>query len=124
MFLNVSHIFKIVNMNIIYKWYIIQLLVKPNDGDLKDVVVICDWLYTASAIDNDKEYVKQKSGKQYFSDIDIKDFTPFEDLTYNQVCGWLESSIDVNLMNNELAIEINDEINPKIVYTALPFVNP
>ena len=111
-------------MNIIYKWYIIQLLVKPNDGDLKDVVVICDWLYTASTIDNDKEYVKQKSGRQYFSDIDIKDFTPFEDLTYNQVCGWLESTIDVNLMQNELAIEIDDEINPKIVYTALPFTNP
>ena len=49
------------------------------------------------------------------------DFTAYEDLTYEQVCAWLEAGIDVEALDTNLAAQIEYQKNPPIVNLPLPW---
>jgi hypothetical protein len=48
-------------------------------------------------------------------------FIPYEDLTYDIVCGWLDEGTDVEALDAELAIQLDNIINPKTVVLPNPF---
>jgi hypothetical protein len=48
-------------------------------------------------------------------------FIPYEDLTYDIVCGWLNEGTDVVALDAELAIQLDNIINPKTVVLPNPF---
>lgn len=105
-------------------WYINQMSCVPQDGELVDFVITVDWNRLAKETINDKEYFASVYGSQSFSKDDVTDFIPYEDLTYEIVCGWLDSSLDTEALDLNLDAQIENQVNPPIVVLPLPFVNP
>lgn len=105
-------------------WYINQLDCVLQDGYLKDFVVVTHWSRFAKETINEKEYQGYLYGSQSFSKNDVTNFIPYEDLTYQIVCGWLDASLDVEALNLNLDAQIENQVNPPIVVLPLPFVNP
>lgn len=105
-------------------WYINQLECLPKDGDLTDFVVNVHWNRNATEVVNEKEYQAYVYGSQSFSKDDVSNFIPYEELTYEIVCGWLDGSIDVAALDLNLDQQIENQVNPPIVVLPLPFVNP
>lgn len=52
-----------------------------------------------------------------------EEFTPYEELTKDQVVGWLVSELDVDAMNENLNAQIDLLINPINVTLQPPFEN-
>ena len=105
-------------------WYINQMDSLPVDGDLKDFVINVHWNRNAKETINGVEYFASVYGAQSFSKDDVTNFIPYEDLTYDIVCGWLDASIDVEALDLNLDAQIENQVNPPIVVLPLPFVNP
>ena len=105
-------------------WYIVQLDCVPQDEDLTDFVVVAHWTRNAKETINDKEYFASVYGSQSFSKDNVTDFIPYEELTYDIVCSWLDASIDVEALDLNLDQQIENQVNPPIVVLPLPFTNP
>lgn len=105
-------------------WYINQMSCVPQDGELVDFVITVDWNRLAKETINDKEYFASVYGSQSFSKDDVTNFIPYEDLTYEIVCGWLDGSLDVEALDLNLDAQIENQVNPPIVVLPLPFTNP
>jgi hypothetical protein len=105
-------------------WYINQLECVPQDGDLTDFVVVAHWSRFAKETINEKEYQANVYGTQSFSKDDVANFIPYEDLTYEIVCGWLDASIDVIALDLNLDAQIESQVNPPIVVLPLPWAIP
>ena len=105
-------------------WIINQLDCVPQDGDLTDFVVVVYWTRYAKETIKEKEYTTSLNGCQSFSKDDVTNFIPYEDLTYDIVCGWLDASIDVDSLDLNLDAQIENQVNPPIVVLPLPFTNP
>lgn len=105
-------------------WYINQLECLPKDGDLQDFVVVCHWNRNAKETINEVEYQASVYGSQSFSKDDVANFIPYEELTYEIVCGWLDGSIDVAALDLNLDQQIENQVNPPIIVLPLPFQNP
>ena len=106
------------------QWYINQLDCVPQDGDLTDFVVNVHWSRNATEVVNEKEYFASVYGSQSFSKDEVANFIPYEDLTYEIVCGWLDASLDVEALDLNLDAQIENQVNPPIVVLPLPFTNP
>ena len=106
------------------QWYINAMDCKPQDGDLTDFVVVVHWTRNAKETINEVEYFASIYGTQSFSAADVTDFIPYEELTYEIVCGWLDSTIDVAALDLNLDQQIENQVNPPIVTPPLPFTNP
>jgi hypothetical protein len=105
-------------------WYINQMDSVPTDGTLTDFVINVHWNRNAKETINEKEYLANVYGSQSFSKDDVANFIPYEDLTYDIVCGWLDASLDVEALDLNLDAQIENQVNPPIVVLPLPFVNP
>ena len=105
-------------------FYINQLDCVPQDGTLKDFVVVAHWSRFAKEIINGVDYFASVYGAQSFSKDDVTNFIPYEDLTYDIVCGWLDASLDVEALDLNLDAQIENQVNPPIVVLPLPFTNP
>lgn len=106
------------------QWYINAMDCKPQDGDLTDFVVVVHWTRNAKETINEVEYFASVYGTQSFSAADVTNFIPYDQLTYEIVCGWLDSTIDVAALDLNLDQQIENQVNPPIVTPPLPFVNP
>ena len=105
-------------------WYINEMVCVPKDGDLNYFVINVNWVRNAKETINDKEYLASTFGFESFSKDDVTNFIPYEDLTFEIVCGWLDASIDVAALDLNLDAQIESQVNPPIVVLPLPFTNP
>jgi hypothetical protein len=98
-------------------WIIERLLVKPTEGSLTDVVITADWRCNGSQ-DN-------YSGTCYGScsfQPPSGDFTPYPDLTQEQVLGWCYANgVDQNAIEANVTAQIENQINPPIIAPPLPW---
>jgi hypothetical protein len=105
-------------MNI--SWIIERLLVRKVEGTLTDVVITADWRCNGTQ--------DQYSGTCYGSASFAPpsgDFTPYEDLTQDQVLGWcFANGVDQKAIEANVTAQINDQINPPIIAPPLPWVPP
>lgn len=106
------------------QWIINQMDCVPQDGDLTDFVVNVHWSRNATEVVNEKEYFASVYGSQSFSKDDVTNFIPYEDLTYDIVCSWLDSTINVEALDLNLDAQIENQVNPPVITLPLPFVNP
>jgi hypothetical protein len=99
-------------------WIIERLLVKPIEGSNPDVVITADWRCNGTQ--------DQYSGTCYGSCSFAPpsgEFTPYEDLTQEQVLGWCyENGVDKTAIEANVTQQINDQINPPVVTLPLPWV--
>ena len=105
------------------KWIINELYCVPKDGNLENFVVLCKWKRESKELINDKEYIANIFGETEFSEKETTNFIPYNELTYEIICEWLENSIDVEYLNTELDKQIENLVNPPIISLPLPFEN-
>ena len=103
-----------------YKWIISAVECKVKEGDMTDVVYVVHWRYNAT---NENGITAEVYGAQTISSPNPEDFTPYDQITKEQVVGWLEASIDVPAMDLNLDEQINLIINPVNVTLPPPFEN-
>jgi hypothetical protein len=94
-----------------YTWKISQLEAKISEGDLKNVIFNVSWEYVAS--DNEVKPTYAMAMDVLSVDYNGENpFIPYEDLTKEDVIGWLESAIDMETLQAKLDQEIYDKKNP------------
>jgi hypothetical protein len=100
-------------------WIIERLLVRKTEGSNPNVVITADWRCNGTQ--------DQYSGTCYGScsfQPPSGSFTPYEDLTQEQVLGWCYSNgVDQAAIEANVTQQINDQINPPVVTLPLPW-NP
>jgi hypothetical protein len=102
-----------------YNWIISAMECIKNEGDLTDVVITIHWRYAATK----DEVSTDIYGATSMPLPTGKEFTPYEELTKEQVCGWLEATLDVPAMENSLEAQLDLLINPTNVTLPPPFEN-
>lgn len=103
-----------------YNWIISALDCKVNEDNLQDVVYTVHWRYNAT---NEDGITAEIYGAQNIDSPNPEDFTPYNEITKEQVIGWLEATIDVQKMKDNLDKQINLIVNPVNVTLPLPFEN-
>lgn len=101
-------------MSVTYSWIFNPLNVSPTDGELLDVVVSIDWSRTAV----DGAYSARTYGKICLGPPDPNNYTPFANLTKEQVESWIVSIITqdkVNQYDAALAADIDRQKMPPII---------
>jgi hypothetical protein len=105
-------------------WIINQLECLPKDGELKDFVLLCHWSRFSKETINENQYEGYVYGSKSFSKDEVTNFIPYKDLTYEIVCDWLDTYLDVEALDLNLNTQIQNQVNPPIVILPLPFENP
>ena len=107
-----------------YNWVINQMDTKPTEDKLTDVVSVIHWTRTAEQFVGGEPINISSYGTMGCTTPSPTDFTAYPDLTYDQVCGWLDSGLDVPAIDLGLDNQIEALINPPVVVLPLPFENP
>lgn len=107
--------------NVTYKWIISQMDSKPKEGELTDVVITVHWRRSATTTVDGKDYYADVYGAQSFTETSGDNFTPYDELTYQQVCDWLEGSMDVIVLDTALDSQLDNQINPPVIVLPLPW---
>ena len=107
-------------------WIIERLLVKPTEGTYSDVVITADWrcngTETIGTGDDEKTYSGTCYGSASFAPP-TGSFTPYEDLTEEQVLGWCFSNgVDQSAIEANVSAQIQNQINPPVIAPPLPWV--
>ena len=101
-------------------WLIERLLVKPTEGSLTDVVITADWRCNGSQ----ESFSGTCYGSASFAPP-TGSFTPYEDLTQDQVLGWcFANGVDQAAIEANVTAQIQNQINPPVVSLPLPWVPP
>jgi len=105
-------------MSTVITWNILQLDCLPQAPEGADYVVTAHW----QCVGVDGEY----SGRTYstcgFSVTQGPTFTPYPDLTQEQVLGWCwANGVDKDSAEAAVAQQIENQINPPIVTPPLPW---
>jgi hypothetical protein len=90
----------------------------PSKDGLTNVIKKAHW--KVDCLYEGKYYYK--TGSYTLPPASDTDFTAFENLTKDQVIGWLSGPINFNIVKNELSEEIDESLYPT-VNLQLPFEN-
>ena len=99
-------------------WSVYQLDTAPTLDSLVDVVITVH--YGRTAVDG--EYTAYSYGTMGCATPSETDFTAYPDLTFEQVCSWLENGLDTESIDAGLVASIENQINPPMVVKHLPWV--
>ena len=112
-------------MAISYFWTINPLEAYPTASGESDVVFIAHWQLHATETVGETTYTAQSIGTQGLTYHSGSSFTPFEELTLEQVQGWVENAMgtgSINTMKTSLATNIANQINPPVVTLTSPWL--
>lgn len=99
------------------QWIISAMDTAPSEDGLIDVVKTVHWRRQ----EQDGEYVADVYGAMGCSAPDPMAYTPYADLTFDQVCSWLEANLNVEEIDANLDLQIANQKNPPIVNLPLPW---
>lgn len=112
-----------------FNWIISAMDCKIHEGEMTDVVQTVHWRYNATDIipatsgSAEKTYFAEMYGATTVSEPTPENFTDYNSLTKEQVVGWLEETLDVTAMQENLTKQIDLKINPINVTLPPPFSN-
>jgi hypothetical protein len=99
-------------------WRVSQLDCLPESPEGVDYVVTAHW--QCSGVDGD--YSGQVYSTCSFSVVQGQTFTPYEDLTQDQVLGWIwANGVDKDSAEAAVEQQIENQKNPPIVSPPLPW---
>jgi hypothetical protein len=111
-------------MEIVYNWVISAMDEYPKTSDdLVDVVFNVHYRRNATTEVDGKSYIADTYSVVSVPAPSPEDFTPYEDLTFEQVCGWLDEILDVEAIDASLVRQLENQINPPVVSLPLPWSN-
>lgn len=91
----------------------------PKQGDETDVVCTIYWRINAT----DGNYSATAYGSVGVTWAEGDPFTPYEDLTKDEVWGWVAAKVNMDEIKANLDKQIEAQVNPPIVSLPLPFEN-
>jgi hypothetical protein len=100
-----------------YKWVIGQMLSIPKESEFTDIVIIINYSRQATNGINTVEIAGS-----YNCPMPEDNFTPYNELTYKQVCEWLDLGVDFVEIDKMLDSQIEDIVNPKVLSLPLPWI--
>ncbi len=107
-------------MTTVIKWVVEQLDVKPQEGDLTDVVIVCHW--RCNGVDG--QYSASVYGTCSFSQPG-EPFVPYSNLTEQEILNWCwNSGVDKDATEANIDTQIANQVNPPIVTPPLPWSQP
>lgn len=106
-----------------FNWKISALECIIKDGVMSNVVQTVHWRYNARETENEEVYFAEMYGACPVGEPTPEDFTDYNKLTKEQVVGWLEETLDVTTMQENLTKQIELQINPIDVTLPPPFAN-
>ena len=112
-------------MAVSYFWTINPLEAYPTASGESDVVFTAHWQLHATEEVDGTTYTAQSIGTQGLTYTSGSSFTPFEELTLEQVQGWVEGAMGEEQVNNikaGLATNIANQINPPVVTLQSPWL--
>ena len=105
-----------------FQWVISQLNCAVESDGLPNVINMIHWRYNATKIEGDKTYFAETYGASSVAQPNPQNFTPYENVTEEEVIQWLEQILPVNDMQSRLEANINLQINPVEVTLPLPWL--
>jgi hypothetical protein len=96
----------------------------PSIDGLTDVVSVIHWRRNAVAVDGDNTYFADVYGSMACQTPSDTDFTAYPDLTFEQVCSWLDAGLDVEALDANLDAQIENQINPPLIVLPNPWLPP
>lgn len=105
-----------------YTWIISSLDCKPQVGDLKDYVVTSHW--RCSGTDEEGRSGQCYSTAPFTIDPEKPNYTPFEDLTEEEVIEWTQAALGearVASIYESIDAQIENQKNPPVVTPPLPW---
>jgi hypothetical protein len=112
-----------MSLDITYNWNFNPLECYPTESGHSDVVFNVHWqLYATTG-----SYGAGSIGTQMVGPLGSGSFTPFEDLTKEQVQGWVIDAMgtgSVESMYANLATQIENQITPPTVNLTAPWLVP
>jgi hypothetical protein len=112
-------------MAVSYFWTINPLEAYPTASGESDVVFTAHWQLHATEEVDGTTYTAQSIGTQGLTYTSGSSFTPFEELTLEQVQGWVENAMGTGSVDNlkaGLATQIANQINPPVVTLQSPWL--
>ena len=109
-------------LDINYTWTINPLEAYPTAEGETDVVFVAHWQLHAIT----GSYIASSIGTQSLTYTAGTPFTPFNELTLEQVTGWVENAMgeeNVQSLKAGLATQIENKINPPTVTLTSPWLS-
>ena len=107
-------------------WSITQMQVRPQEGQYTDVVVVADWMCSGQELSGGKTFSASNYGSVTFP-MPEGQFTPYDQLTQQQVLGWVFAELGAEMVANiEASVQarVAEQINPPVVSLPLPWAQP
>lgn len=108
-------------MAITYNWIIEAMDVVPKEGELVNVVSVVHWRRKGTEVVDGKTYTAEVYSTYNCPSPSSTDFTAYPDLTQAQVESWLNAGLDVASIDQNIATQIEQQINPPVVTPPLPW---
>lgn len=103
---------------ITYKWDFPAFDCKVDDNGLDKVVTTVHWVYNGTDEDGISSGIY---GAQAVGEPNPDAFTPYPELSKDQVIGWMESVMDVKEMQSNIENQIDLIANPVTITLPPPF---
>jgi hypothetical protein len=104
-------------------WIIEQMQCAPQQDGETDVVIVACWRCNGEQVDGENTYTGTVYGSCGFT-YTGGDFTPYDQLTQDQVLGWCWSSgVDKDATEANVQTQIDNQINPPVVILPLPWAS-
>lgn len=106
-------------MAIVYTWNIVQMDAYPEKDSLVDVVFRMHWTVSGT----DGTYTSDANGTAMATLNNEGVFTPYNELTQEQVIGWVKNNLgeEVAATEAKIAKRITYQANPPVVTPPLPW---
>ena len=105
-----------------FQWVISQLNCAVESEGLPNVINVIHWRYNATKVEGDKTYFAETYGASSVAQPNPQNFTPYADVTEQEVINWLEQILPVEAMQLGLEANIDLQINPVEVSLPLPWL--
>jgi hypothetical protein len=102
----------------VFNWYITSMNAYPQEGGEQDVVFQVNW--SCNADDGDSGFA-QSVGSVSVAYTAGTPFTPYDQLTQEQVWGWINPSINRSAVEADLQAMIDKQKAPAVVTPPLPW---
>jgi hypothetical protein len=110
-------------MEIQYQWNILSMSCKPLQDGQQDVVVYALWQCIGIAQNGQDQVSAAMGGNTHFTYIAGSPFTPYDQLTQQQVLGWVWQQVNQTSVEAEVATKIAAIVAPPVITPPLPWSN-
>jgi len=105
-----------------FQFVISQLNCAVESEGLPNVINMIHWRYNATKVEGQKTYFAETYGASSVAQPNPQNFTPYADVTEEEVIQWLEQILPVKDMQASLEASIALQINPIEVTLPLPWM--